>query len=132
LQGWHLQASIVVAPGQLPGQAMPFKASTLMEGNCPVLMERVGFFELLNTLSHLGFPEQLVSSPFFPPFWIKTCDHSLAPPVFPPQQEWSQPVEQRPLNGSVPSSQDSVPAQRRSLLEELHRRIAADTNAAPK
>jgi hypothetical protein len=46
----------------------------------------------------------------------------------------SQPVEPRlHFNEPVPSGQDSVPAPRRSLAEELHHLTAADANlAAPK
>jgi len=51
-------------------------------------------------------------------------DLGFAPPVFPRPQGSSQPVE------PVPSRENSVPAPRRSLVEELRRRIAADTNAA--
>ncbi len=58
-------------------------------------------------------------------------DLSFAPPVFPLPQESSQPAESRlHFNEPVPSGQDSVPAPRRSLAEELRRRMAADTNAA--
>jgi hypothetical protein len=61
-------------------------------------------------------------------------DLSFAPPVFPMPRESSQPVEPRlHFNEPVPSGQDSVPAPRRSLVEELRRRMAADANvAAPK
>jgi hypothetical protein len=61
-------------------------------------------------------------------------DLGVAPPVFPLPQESSQPVEARlHFNEPVPSGQDSVPAPRRSLVEELRRRMAADANvAAPK
>jgi hypothetical protein len=51
---------------------------------------------------------------------------SVATPVFPlPQQPRSQ------FNEPVPSGQDSVPAPRRSLSEELHRRMAADAKIMP-
>jgi hypothetical protein len=50
-------------------------------------------------------------------------DLTFAPPVFPQPQGPSQPVE------PVPSRENSVPAPRRSLVEELRRRMAA---AAPK
>jgi len=54
-------------------------------------------------------------------------DLTFAPPVFPLTQESSQPVEPR-LHFNEP-----VPAPRRSLVEELRRRMAADANAgAPK
>jgi len=51
-------------------------------------------------------------------------DFTFAPPVFPLSQGSSQPVK------AVPSRQYSVPAPRGSLVEELRRRMAADTNAA--
>jgi hypothetical protein len=51
-------------------------------------------------------------------------DLGAAPPVFPLPQETSQPEEPR-LNINEP-----VPAPRRSLVEELRRRMAADANAA--
>jgi hypothetical protein len=58
-------------------------------------------------------------------------DLSFAPPVFPLPQGSSQPVEPRlHFNESVPSRENSVPAPRRSLAEELRRRMAADANAA--
>jgi hypothetical protein len=57
-------------------------------------------------------------------------DLSFAPPVFPLPQGSSQPAEPRlHFNEPVPSGQNSVPAPRRSLAEELHRRMAADPNA---
>ena len=58
-------------------------------------------------------------------------DPSVAPPVFPLPQSSSQPAEPRShFNGPVPSGQNSVPAPRRSLVEELRRRMAADANVA--
>jgi len=59
-----------------------------------------------------------------------------ATPVFPMPQELCQPsgVPEEPRSQSnepVPSRQDSVPAQRRSLVEELHRRMAADATIMP-
>jgi hypothetical protein len=61
-------------------------------------------------------------------------DLSFAPPVFPLPQGSSQPVEPRlHFNEPVPSRENSVPAPRRSLVEELRCRMAADaTVAAPK
>jgi hypothetical protein len=61
-------------------------------------------------------------------------DLSIAPPVFPLPQESSQPAEPRShFNEPVPSRENSVPAPRGSLVEELRRRMAADANvAAPK
>jgi len=61
-------------------------------------------------------------------------DLSIAPPVFPLPQEASQPAEPRShFNEPVPSRENSVPAPRRSLVEGLRRRMAADANvAAPK
>ena len=58
----------------------------------------------------------------------------LATPVFPLPQESSQPADPwLHFNEPVPSVQDSVSAPRRSLVEELRRRMAADANvAAPK
>jgi hypothetical protein len=54
-------------------------------------------------------------------------DHNFAPPVFPQPQESSQPVEPRS------HFNEPVPAPRRSLVEELRRRMAADANVgAPK
>jgi hypothetical protein len=54
-------------------------------------------------------------------------DLSFAPPVFPLPQEPFQPLE------PVPSRENSVPAPRRPLVEELRRLMAADVNvAAPK
>ena len=57
-------------------------------------------------------------------------DLSVAPPAFSQPQESSQAdVVPKP----VPSSQDSVPAPRRSLSEEFRRRMAADKNVtSPK
>jgi hypothetical protein len=52
-------------------------------------------------------------------------------PVFPLPQDSSQPAELRlNINEPVPSGQGSVPAPRRSLVEELCRRMAADANVA--
>jgi len=59
-------SQVVVAPGQLPGRAISLTAFTLMEGNCPVLMERVVFFELVDTRHTTASQEQFVSSLFFP------------------------------------------------------------------
>ena len=44
--------------------------------------------------------------------------------------ESSQPVEPRLVNEPVPSRENSVPGPRRSLVEELRRRMAADANVA--
>jgi hypothetical protein len=61
---------------------------------------------------------------------------SVATPVFPLPQELCQPggvpEEQRSqFNEPVPSRQSSVPAPRRSLAEEWHRRMAADPKIMP-
>jgi len=53
-------------------------------------------------------------------------DLAFAPPVFPLPQEPFQPLE------PVPSRENSVPAPRRSLVEELHRLRAADANVAAR
>jgi hypothetical protein len=59
-------------------------------------------------------------------------DLSFAPPVFPLPQESSQPAEPRlNINEPLPSRENSVPAPRRSLAEELRRRMAADARIMP-
>jgi len=58
-------------------------------------------------------------------------DLGFAPPVFPLAPGSSLTVEPRShFNEPFPSGQNSVPAPRRSLPEELHRLRAADANAA--
>ena len=58
-------------------------------------------------------------------------DLSVAPPVFPLPKGSSQAVEPRlHFNEPVPSGQDSVPAPRRSLAEELRRRTKMITATA--
>ena len=69
-------------------------------------------------------------------FALPPIRDDLAPPVFSLPQEFCQPggVPEEPrsqFNEPVPSGHGSVPAPRRSLAEELHRRMAADATIVP-
>jgi hypothetical protein len=70
-------------------------------------------------------------------FALPPIRYNLTPPVFPLPQGLCQPggVLEEPrsrFNEPVPSRQSSVPAPRRSLAEELHRRMAADAKIMPQ
>jgi hypothetical protein len=84
---------------------------------------------------HLARLEELAAEFGFAPPQVGG-DLGVATPVFPLPQELCDPggVPEEPrsqFNEPVPSRQSSVPAPRRSLAEELHRRMAADATIMP-